>query len=315
MTTMERKTGLSRREILKRSGSLIGGAMAAGFPARLLAEELAELDVASAGSIRPVLEGPFKTAVARSLKMDLHTHAEGADAVARSIVAGNLRADIFVPITASPMLTVMRAGKTETAQPIARTELVLVYSPKSRFAPQFEAAANGIANWWEVLQEQGMRIGRGNPAADPGARAILFAMMLAAKKYNQPNLVEKVLGPVLNPAQIIPGVQARLQSGELDASASYKVGVGWSKLPYIVLSNDVNLSRDDVHTKNPEVSFSIGDKTYYPEPLVFYAALLKGGANPTGASAFLEWVKGSEAQTLFRQHQYDPPGDTPALHA
>jgi molybdate/tungstate transport system substrate-binding protein len=298
-----------------RGGSLMGAAIVFGVPGHMLAQGLAVLDVASAGSIRPMLEGAIRTAIAQDLKLDLHAHAEGADTVAQSIVSEALRADVFILVTAGPMLTVMHAGKAETGEPIARTELVLVYSPKSRFAPQLEAAAGGKANWWEVLQEPGMRIGRGNPAADPGARAILFAMMLAAKKYNQPNLVDKVVGPTLNPEQIIPGVQAGLQSGAIDVSASYKIGVGSSKLPYITLPKEINLSSLNVHTENPEISLSIGGRTYLPDPLVYYAGLLKGAANPVGASAFLSWLRGAEAQALFLQHQFDAPGEASAIHA
>jgi molybdate/tungstate transport system substrate-binding protein len=297
-------------------GSLLAGAFAAGLPTPLLAEELAALEVASAGSIRPILEGAFKTAAAKTLKLELHIHAQGADAVAQSIVNGSLRADVFIPITPSPMLTVMRAGKAEAAQPIARTEMVIVYSPKSRFAPQFEAAAKGKANWWEVLQEPGLRFARSNPAGDPGGRNIIFTMMLAAKKYNQPDLVAKVLGPALNPEQILAGGnnQARLQSGELDASSSYKIGPGPANLPYVVLPTDINLSGQNVHAEHPDVSLSVDGKTFYPEPLVFYIATLKDAANPTGASAFTSWLKGSEAQELFHQYQFDPPGDAAALH-
>jgi molybdate/tungstate transport system substrate-binding protein len=309
--------GLSRRELLIRGSSLVAGAIAAGTPARLLAEELTVLDVASAGSIRPILEGPIKASIATALKLDLHSHAQGADAVAQSIVDGSLRADVFIPITPGPMYTVMRAGKADVAQPIARTEMVLVYSPKSRFASQFDAAAKGQANWWEILQEPGLRFVRGNPAGDPGGRSIIFTMMLASKKYKQPNLVEKVLGPTLNPEQILTGGnnQARLQSGELDASSSYKIGSGESHLPYITLPSDINLSGQNVHEEHPDVSLSLNGKTFYPEPLVYYAAILKNAANPKGAAAFTAWLKGDEAQALFRQSQYDPPGSATALHA
>ncbi|WP_260315325.1 substrate-binding domain-containing protein [Silvibacterium bohemicum] len=305
----------SRRRFLVRAATLTGGLLLSDLQTRLLAQELSGLDVASAGAIGPMLDGVLKVAAAKTLKLDLHTHAQGADAVAKLIVEGSLRADVFIPVTSSPMFTVMHAGFAGTAFPIARTELVLVYSPKSRFASQFEAAANGKANWWEVLQQPGFRIGRGNPAADPGARAIIFAIMLAARKYNQANLVEKVLGTPLNQEQMVSNVQERLQSGELDASASYKIGIEHSHLPYIALPEDINLSRDDVHTRQPEISVTVGEHIFYPEPLIFYAAPLKNSANAAGAASFVQWLQGPEAQTLFRKHQFDLPGNAPALRA
>jgi molybdate/tungstate transport system substrate-binding protein len=306
-----------RRDFLKHGATLFAGVLLTGDPGRLLAEELAMLDVASAGSLRSMLDGPLKTAAAQTLKLQVQSHSMGADAVARSIVDGSLKADVFIPITAGPMLTVMHAGGAQVALPVARTEMVITYSPKSRFAPQFEAAAQGKANWWEVLQQPGLRFVRSDPAGDPGGRNIIFTMMLAAKKYRQPNLVEKVLGPTLNPEQILTGDnnQGRLQNGELDAAGSYRTAPQWSGLPYIVLPKDINLSGQNVRAEYPDVNLTVGGKTFYPEPLVFYAAVLRGAPNAKGAAAFVEWLQGNEGQALFRRYAFDPPGGATAIHA
>jgi molybdate/tungstate transport system substrate-binding protein len=306
---------VSRRHVVARGGLLIGGAAVLGSSARLLAESLKVLDVASAGSIGPMLNGPLEEAVSQKLQLNLHLHAQGADAVAKSLVDGTLMADVFIPITEGPMRTVMRAGKAMSARPIARTEMVIVYSPKSRFASRFQAAAAGKENWWEILQEPKLRLARSNPAGDPGGRNVIFTMMLAAKKYQRVDLVQKVLGPTFNPDQILTGSnQERLHSGVIDASASYKVGPGFENLPYLVLPKDINLSGQNVHAEHPEISLTLGDKTFYPEPLVFYAATLKDAANSSGATAFVNWLMGSEAQSLLRQHQYDEANDAPVLH-
>jgi ABC-type molybdate transport system substrate-binding protein len=42
------------------------------------------------------------------LKLDLQSYAQGAAVVAQSIVVGQLQADVFLPITASPMRTVIQ---------------------------------------------------------------------------------------------------------------------------------------------------------------------------------------------------------------
>jgi molybdate/tungstate transport system substrate-binding protein len=308
----------NRRQLLLAGSSLLASGLFRGFAPTLFAQQVAVLDVASAGSFRAMLEGPLKTAAAASLKLDLRAHSQGADAVAKSLLDGSLAADVFVPITSSPMLTLFRGGAADVAQPTARTELVLVYSPKSRLAPQLDAAAKGEAEWWQVLQHAasqggGLRVARSNPAADPGGRAILFALMLAAKKYNQPKLVETVLGDAMNPAQVgaVQKPRQALESGEIDIMASYKTGV--SGLPYIPLPADVNLSDDDLRAKHPDISLSLGDKVFYPESLVFYAAVLKKAANPAGAAAFVSWLRGNEAQAILRSHQFAAPGDAAPL--
>ncbi len=309
--------GLSRRELLVCAGWLGLGAAVGVSPMPLLAAELATLAVAYAGSMGSLMEGSVKKAVAQSLKLELHGQAQGASALAQLIVGGSIRPDAFVSITPGPMLNVLRAGKAEVAQPIAVTEMVIAYSPQSRFAPQLEAAAEGKANWWDVLQQPGFRFGRTDPAADPQGRNIVFTMMLAAKEYKQPDLVEKILGPLVNPQQINmeSSVQARMQAGELDAASAYKIQPGPFHLPYIALPKSINLSGSTVHAEHPDVSLAMGGKTYFPEPLIFYAAALKEASNARGAAAFMAWLEGAEAQGILREFAYDPPGSAPTLRA
>jgi molybdate/tungstate transport system substrate-binding protein len=308
---------LNRREFLVRGSWFAFGAAVIGFPRDLLAADVTMLDVAYAGSMGSLMEGPIKSTVTERLNLEMHGRAQGSSALAQLIVGGSVRPDVFIPITPGPMLTVLRAGKAETARPIAHTEMVIAYNPKSRFAPKFQAAANGKGNWWEVLQEPGLRFGRTDPVTDPQGRNIIFTMMLAAKLHKQPDLVEKILGPTINEKQIFtePTVQARLQSGELDAASAYKIQPGPFNLPFIALPKEINLSGENVHADHPDVSLSVGGKTYNPEPLIYYAAVLKDAPNAKGAAAFIEWVKGDEAQTILRKYNYDPPGDASALHA
>jgi molybdate/tungstate transport system substrate-binding protein len=308
---------LSRRELLERGSWLTLGVTVTGFRCNLLAGKVAVLDVAYAGSMGSLMDGPIKNAASQRLNLEMHGRAEGSNALAQLIVGGSIRPDVFIPITPGPMLTVLRAGKAETAQPIAHTEMVIAYNSKSRFAPKFEAAANGKGYWWEVLQEPGLRFGRTDPKTDPQGRNIIFTMTLAAKLYKQPDLVEKILGPTINEKQIFtePTVEARLQSGELDAASAYKIQPGPFNLPYITLPKEINLSGENVRADHPDVGLSLGGKTCAPEPLIYYAVALKNAPNPKGATSFIEWLKGDEAQPIFRKYNYDPPGDASALHA
>jgi molybdate/tungstate transport system substrate-binding protein len=318
---MNNSAVVTRREILARSLTLAASAAISGLAIRLHANEfydLAVLDVAYAGSMGSMMEGPIKTSAAQHLKLEFRGRAQGSSALAQLIVGGSIQPDIFIPVTPGPALTVLRAGKAESAQPIAHTEMVIAYSPKSRFASRFEAAAKGThkEDWWKILLEPGLRFGRTDPVTDPQGRNIIFTMMLAAKIYKQTGLVEKILGPTINERQIFtePTVMARLQSGELDASSAYKIQPGPLNLPYVTLPNEVNLSGQNIHADHPDVTLSVGGKTYNPEPLIYYAMVLKDAPNAKGAAAFVEWLKGNEGQAIFRRYNYDPPGDASALH-
>jgi molybdate/tungstate transport system substrate-binding protein len=304
--------------MMRRREFLIGGAAvcaAALGGTRLAGAENRVLNVAYAGSMSSMMEGPIKSAVASALHLEMRGRAQGSSALAQLIVGGNLHPDVFLPVTPGPMQLVLKAGKAHSALPIARTEMVIAYSPRSRFAARFDAAAKGRDQWWRILQEPGFRFGRTDPVTDPQGRNIFFAMMLAAKIYKAPDLVEKTLGPIINEKQIFtePSVQARLQSGELDAASAYKIQPGPFNIPYISLPAEVNLSSQDIHANHPELSLSIGGKTYFPEPLIYFAAALTDAPSPSAAAAFVQWLKSAESQSIFRRFNYDAAGDATPL--
>lgn len=329
---------LTRRQLLARAASF-GVVAALGFrPSSTLADSLSPLDVAYAGSMGSLMEGSLKSSVAQALKLDLHGRAQGSNALAQLIVGGSIYPDVFISITPAPMLTVLRAGKAESAVPIAHTEMVIAYSAKSKFAAKFALAARiagsemlglvppGVkedrspgpaVSWWELLQEPGLRFGRTDPVTDPQGRNIIFTLMLAEKLLRRPGLAAKILGPTINPQQIFtePTVQARLQSGELDAASAYKIQPGPFNLPYITLRPEINLSGEHVHADHPEINLNLNGQTYQPEPLTFYAAALKDAPNKKAATAFVAWLTSAEAQAIFRRYNYGPPGAASGLHA
>ena len=141
-------------------------------------------------------------------------------------------------------------------------------------------------------------------------------MQLAARLYKQPDLAQRILGPDINPEQIFtePTVQARLQSGQLDAASAYKIQPAPFHLPYLTLPPEINLGGGST-ASYADASLTLNGKTYHPEPLVYYAAALKQAPNPQAAARFVEWLRGKSAQEIFGQHYYDPPGDAKELSA
>ena len=108
---------------------------------------------------------------------------------------------------------------------------------------------------------------------------------------------------------------ARLQSGELDAASAYKIQPDPFHLPHIALPKEVNLSGQNVQADHPDVSLPVSGKLYYPEPLIYYAVILKDAPNPQGAAAFVRWLKSDEGQTIFRRYLYDLPENAAELRA
>jgi molybdate/tungstate transport system substrate-binding protein len=290
---------MTRRKWLGTTLGFAGAAWAGGA----FAQELTPLDVAYAGSMGSMMEGPVKAAAA-SLGIAMRGRAQGSDALAQLIVGGSIPVDVFMPVTPGPMETVLKAGKAQRGIPIARTEMVIAYSPKSSFAKALASQP-----WYEVLQQPGVRFGRTDPATDPQGRNIIFTLQLAEAYYKQPGLAKKILGDTVNASQIFsePTVQARLQSGELDAASAYKTQPGPFGLPFVTLPDAINLGNASMNATYQTTSLELNGKTYRPQPLVYYAATITGSPQADKAAAFVQWFSTDAAQTILRKYAYDPP--------
>lgn len=276
------------------------------------------LRVAYAGSMGAVMDRALGPAFAKTSDVTFQGIGRGSYGLARLIAAKQLQADVFVAITPGPVKVVQDADLLDAAQPVASTQMVIAYSPKSRYAGDFRSAADGKTEWYSVLERQGVRFGRTDPATDPQGRNIVLAMQLAQRYYRQPGLAKKILGPPRNPQQIFsePSLLSRLESGQVDASSGYLSAVISHHLPYITLPDQVNLS-------NPAMAADWYDKAGFSltqangkterikvQPLVFYAGVLKDAGNPKTAEAFVKFLSSDAAQKIFARFGYSPPKGT-----
>lgn len=302
---------MTRRDLIRRAPALAVPAI--GRVLRAFDDNT--LDVAYAGSMASIMEGPIKQAAAAQLNLSIQGRAQGASGLAQLIVANSIHPDVFISVTPGPMMVVLKAGFAQSAIPIAHTEMVIAYSPGSRFASKFGTASQSTAEpWWRILEEPGLRFGRTDPVTDPQGRNIIFVMQLAARLYNQPDLVQRVLGADINPEQIFtePSVEARLQSGQLDAASAYKTQPAPFHLPFVTLPPEINLGSAS-SAGYSSATLTLNGKTYHPEPLVYYAAALKDAPHPAAATRLVEWLQGNSAQEIFGRFQYDPPAGAKEL--
>ncbi len=279
---------------------------------------LTPLDVAFAGSMGAAMDGGVRAAAAQALGVEVRGRGQGAMALARLIVAGSLRPDVFISVTRGPMRLVQDARMAGRAAAIARTRMVIAYSPKSRFANLLHVADRpGAEPWWRILEAPGFRFGRTDPRHDPEGLNTLFLMDLAGRDYRQLDLKSRILGPDLNFAQIFPeaSVMARLQGGEIDAATAYRTQPQALGLPFVALPAAIDLGEESMQARYAVVSETLGGRTFRPSPLVFYAAALTRAAHPRAARAFVRWLAGAGGQPILRSYHYDAPDGAPALEA
>ncbi len=304
---------VSRRALLAAPPCLAAGAI---LPARAAGT----LEAVFAGSMGVVMDKGIGPAFTARTGIAFHGMGQAALALAHLLAAKTVVADVFVPVSPAPVKVVQEAGLVApgAAVPVATTQMVLAYSPKSKFAPEF-AAAKG-EDWLHVLQSPGLRFGRTDPAADPQGQYVLYTMQLLARYYHQPALATSITGPAENSTQIFPMVSnpkifaetsllSRLQEGQIDATIGYKSAIVSQKLPFITLPNEVNFS-DPALAKTWYSAAALTltvkgvTKTVHPGALVFYAAVLKNAPNPQAGQAFVEFLSSAEGQAIFQKFGY-----------
>ena len=293
-------------------GALLTGACILAASAAQAADALR---VAYAGSMGVVMDRFIGPAFAKANGVDYQGIGQGAYGLARQLQGRLLQADVFISITPGPIDILRDAGMIGAAVPVASTQMVITYSPKSRFLPELEAAAQGKKPWYEVLQTPGLRFGRTDAAIDPQGQNIIFTMLLAQNYYGQPGLADRILGGYQNPQQIFTeaSLLSRLEAGQIDASSGYLSAARSHHLPFIELPDEINLSNPQMDARwYKAVQFSIKlpsgrEATLNTQPLVVYATVLKDSKRPALAGKFVQFLQSPEGQKMLGDSGYGPP--------
>jgi len=299
--------------------SLAASVFGVGIFSASAAQAADVIRVAYAGSMGAVMDRVIGPAFAKANGVEFQGIGQGAYGLARQLEGRLIQADVFVPITPGPVDIVKKAGMIGPAVPVASTQMVIAYSPKSKFVPEFEAAAQGKKPWYDVLQTTGLRFGRTDPATDPQGQNIIFTMLLAQNFYQQPGLAERILGGYQNPQQIFtaPPLLSRLEAGQIDASSGYLSATRSHHLPFVTLPDEINLSNPEMEAKwYKNVQFTITlasgkEATLNTQPLVFYATVLKDSKQPALANKFVQFLQSPEGQKLLDDNGYSPPKGGP----
>lgn len=272
-----------------------------------------KITVAFAGSMGVVMDRGIGPAFEAKTGTEYQGIGQAALGLAHLLVAKSLSADVFVSVSPAPIKVVEAAKLVDTAVPVASTEIVLAYSPKSKFAGAIADAGNA---WPQVLSANGFRFGRTDPQTDPQGQYVLYTLQLASLYYKHPGLQERIAGPKSN-IFAETSLLAQLEEGEVDATLGYESAVISQNLPYVKLPAEINFSNPALtKTWYSLASLTVTKdkvtKIVHPGPLVFYAAALKNAANPEAATAFVAFLQSADGQALFKKYGYNP-GQGPAI--
>ena len=185
----------------------------------------------------------------------------------------------------------------------ARNELVLIYTPKSKFSDQISGD-----NWHEVLLRPGVQYGYSNPNLDPAGYRTLLHWQLAEKYYHKAGLSERLKSGVpdknIRPKSV--ELVALLQSGELDYVYCYRSIAEQQKLPFIKFPAEIDFSDTDkaefYATAETEVDGNKpGEKMKVKGMPIRYGLTIPNGAPDRDvAEEFVEFLLSPEGQAIMR---------------
>jgi molybdate/tungstate transport system substrate-binding protein len=164
-------------------------------------------------------------------------------------------------------------------------QITFAYTSHSKDAGQLTAA-----NWYKVLAQPGVHIGRSNPAADPSGFQILQMLQLA-NSYSVAETETSLLGA--------------LQSGQIDYLAIYKSSALESHLKYIALPPQINLSDPALAAGYAKVAIHAGSLgTLTAKPIIYALTVPSNAPDAALGQKFVAFVLSPAGQAIMRSNGF-----------
>ncbi|GMA56450.1 molybdate/tungstate transport system substrate-binding protein [Alicyclobacillus sacchari] len=264
------------------------------------------LSVLYAGSMTHVMENDIRPAVNTTLHINLQGEGAGSAELAHMITGKVADPDVFISASPSVDTNDLMGNANGNAirwyLTLASDQLVIAYSPHSRFRSKFQEAAQNKLPWYQVLATPGLRLGRTDPNLDPKGADTIVMMKLAEKLYHQPNLEQTLLGNDENPKQVYPeeDLIAQLTSGQMDAVIAYKhEAIEWH-VPYISLPSAINLGDPADAQAYAKVAWQPKHgKPIIGAPILFTITIPNRAPHPAAAATFVRYMIHGQGHTML----------------
>ncbi len=236
-----------------------------------------DVSVLYAGALVSLMEQRIGPAFNHAGGYRFQGFAGGSLALAHEIRGKVRRADVFISAAPSVNRGLMGAANGDWVRwyvPFAQAPLVIGYSGRSRFAPQWKSTP-----WYRIMAEPGFRLGRTDPKLDPKGALTIQLLHAAARYYHRPGLTGRLLGPQENPSQVFAEetLVGRLQAGQLDGGFFYSNEAVQAHIPFVTPPAAID----------PKAVFTV--------------TIVQGAPNPRGALAFVRFLLGSQGRSMLRR--------------
>lgn len=252
-------------------------------------------NVAYAGSLEYLNEHVIGPAFARATGDVYEGRGGGSFGLAHDIAAGEISPNVFESIGGAPIAE-LEPRFTRWYVTVASSPIVLAYNPHTSFAPRLAAIAAGRAPFTELfslLRTPGFLLGRTNPATDPQGQAFYEMVELATVRYHLPaSTTSAVLGSLENPSQVYSetSLEARLESGQLDAASAFRSQAIQLHLPYIALPAAIDFGDPADAATYATASLTLPDGSVVHGHALTLAVTTLGRHDQGAAMAFVDYV-------------------------
>ena len=250
-----------------------------------------------------VVAPAFKTATGYSYS----GYANASGTLESDIAAGEIHPNVFQSV-GSDNITPLEPKFTNWYIQYAGTSMVVAYNPKSKYASQFKAIADGskpLSSLFTLLQTPGLKLGRTDPNVDPQGRDFIYMLELAQAYYHLPSDTSaKILGTsdfgTASSSQIYAesSLDSTLESGQLDASSAFVTQAIELHLAYIPLVPQINLCCSQYEAYTRRRPFLANGVTKSGSPQVIDVTII---GKPTDAGvAFVKYTLSPAGLALYK---------------
>jgi molybdate/tungstate transport system substrate-binding protein len=292
-------------------GSSASASSSASSSAAAPAKPTGNVNVAYASSLQFLNEKIVSPAFTQAEGYKFVGHGGASTELANDITSGELTPDVFESV-GGDNIKLIEPKFTNWYVQYAGTSIVLAYNPKSKYAADFKAVANGSKNvcslFSSTLQAPGFKLGRTDPNIDPQGRDFIMMVELAQSYCHLPSdTAAKILGTsdfgTASSSQIYAesSLDSTLQSGQLDAASAFITQAVELKLPYIKLPDQISLGSAAEKAAYAKATVKVKNgKTYKGSPQVIDITTV--GAKPSAAAiAFVKYTLSSAGLAQYKQ--------------
>ncbi|MCX8123574.1 MAG: extracellular solute-binding protein [Spirochaetes bacterium] len=186
----------------------------------------------------------------------------------------------------------------------AGNEMVLAYSPESKYATQL------AINWLDALKNYPVVCSRSDPLRDPCGYRTLLVWKLASLLYHNPKL--EALCEKRSPVQYMQPKEidaiTLVETGACDAVWIYKSLAVQRNLPFVTFDERINLSNTRYNNYYKNACITLKDfmrmYTICGDAILYGVSIPKNAGNTQGAVEFIQFLLSPKGKELIQRHGF-----------